>query len=94
MYTLPDRGGGRDRVKEIWLKLCECEARTKFWGDMVCLRVGTNELENIGESLHDKFRSKKMVDGSEERSVIEEGAKLKLRDEKRYWRGVKDRARE
>ena len=39
MCTLPDRGTGRDRVKEIWLKLCECEARVKFWGDMVCLEV-------------------------------------------------------
>ena len=89
MCTLLDRGKGRDRVKETWLKLCECEARTKFWSDIVCLGVGTNELENIGESLHEKFKSKKMASGSEERSVIEEGAKLKLRDEKRYWRELK-----
>ena len=89
MYTLPDRGTRRDRVKETWLKLCECEARTKFWSELVRLGVGTHKLENIGESLHDRFRSKEMMKGKSERWLIEEGAKLKLKDEKKYWREIK-----
>ena len=53
------------------------------------MKVGTRELEKIGETLHIKFRSKIMKDNNEERELVEKGAELKLRDEKKYRREVK-----
>jgi len=61
----------QDRVKETWTKLCESEARVKFWNDMVRLGVGTRELESIGENIHTRFRSKGMLNGKEERCLVE-----------------------
>ena len=88
MSTLQERGWKQDRVKDAWTKLCESEARVKFWYDMMMMRAGTRELESIGESIHTKFRSKKMVCGREERCLVEKGVELKWRDEKKYRRDL------
>lgn len=49
---------------------------------MVKLKVGTRELEQIGENIHEKFRSQGMKNGKGERVMIENGILLKLKDEK------------
>ena len=83
MEVTPSNGGERqDRVKELLKKQVESEARIEFWGEIVRLKVGTRELENLGESLHQKFRSIKMKGGNGERIMVENGSVLKLRDEK------------
>ena len=69
--------------------MCECEARIEFWNELVRMKVGTRELEKLAESLHLKFRSKEMQDKMEERELVEKGAELKLRDEKKYRREIK-----
>ena len=67
-----------------------CEARIDFWNELIRMRVGTRELENIGESLHSKFKSKNMINNDEERELVERGAELKLKDEKKYRREIKE----
>ena len=84
--TTSNGGKRQERVKELLLKQVESEARVEFWSEVVRLKVGTRELENIGESLHEKFRSLSMKNGSVERVLVENGSVLKLRDEKRYRR--------
>ena len=79
----------QDRVKEVWTRLSECEARVKFWCDIIKLGVGTRELENIGEHIHLKFRSKEMFTGKEERCLVEKGIELKWKDEKKFRRELK-----
>ena len=87
MECTPVSGGMRqDRVRELLIKQVESEARIEFWGEIVRLKVGTRELEKIGESLHCKFRSKSMQSGNGQRVLIENGGVLKLRDEKKYRR--------
>ena len=89
MEVTPSNGGKRqDRVKELLKKQVESEARIEFWGEIVRLKVGTRELENMGESLQEKFRSVKMKGGNGERILVENGSILKLRDEKMHRREI------
>ena len=60
VYTLQERGIRQDRLKKTWDKLMESEARVKFSGELVRMGIGTKELEQIGESLHQKFKSNDM----------------------------------
>ena len=76
-------------MKEVWTRLSECEARVKFWCDIIKLGVGTRELEDIGEHIHLKFRSKEMFTGKEERCLVEKGIELKWKDEKKFRRELK-----
>ena len=54
----------QDKIRDLWKKLVESEARIEFWGELVRLGVGSKELELIGENIHERFRSKKMNGGS------------------------------
>ena len=83
-YTLQERGERQDRVKEKWKKLVESEARVKYWGELVRMGAGTKELELIGESLHQKFRSIEMQNKKDERWLVESGTTLKWKDERKY----------
>ena len=95
MWSTPQEGGiGQDRVKERWHKLVESEARVSFWGELVRLKVGNRELENIGENLHEHFRSKIMLDSGKERKLVEQGTSLKWKDEKHYLRELRNRLEE
>ena len=67
MKDTPVIGGKKqERAKELLMKQVESEARIEFWSEIVRLRVGTRELENISESLHNKFRSNAMKTGNGE----------------------------
>ena len=93
-YTLQERGGRQDRVKEKWKKLVESEARVKYWGDLVRMGAGTKELELIGESLHQKFRSIEMQNKRDEIWLVESGTTMKWKDGRKYMVQVKKRVRE
>ena len=55
--------------------------------------VGIRELEHMGDEIKEKFRSEKMKGGRSEREVVMLVMSLKLRDEKKHRKELKERRR-
>ena len=54
----------QDKIRDLWRKLVESEARIEIWGKLVRLVVVSKELELFGDNIRERFRSKKMNGGS------------------------------
>ena len=87
-----DNGGRRqDIVRDAWKKLVECEERLTFWRRMNDRGVGVREVEHMGEDVREKYRSEEMKGGRSHREVIMLVMSLKLRDERKHKKELKER---
>ena len=80
----------KDNLRKAWRKMVESEERLKFWKYMVGLELGVRELEHLGDEIREKFRSENMRGGRSEREVIKLIMRLKLKDERRHQRELRE----
>ena len=81
----------KDALRDEWKKLIECEERLRFWKVMVGWDLCVRELAHLGEDLKSKFRSESMQGGSSDKEVVRLMMKLKLKDERKHQRELKER---
>ena len=81
----------KDTLRNEWKKLVESEERLRFWKQMVRWDLCVRELEHLGDDIKNKFRSDSMKGGSSEKEVVRICMKLKLKDERRHQRELKER---
>ena len=95
---IEEGGKGQDAVKNSlrnkWKKLVECEERLRFWKRMVGKGMSVRELAHIGEDIKNKFRSESMKEGNREQEVVNLVMMLKLKDERRHAKELKERRNE
>ena len=87
--STPDGGSVLGIVKPIWQKAAESELRIKWLGDMLDRDLVIRDVMRFGQIIEDKFRTESSKEEEIGRQVLTELMRVKLIDEKRYYREVK-----
>ena len=84
----------KDDLRDRWRRLIESEERLNFFRKLVGWGLEVREIEHLGEGLHEKFKSEKMKGGRSEKVVVKSIMEMKLKDERRYQRELKEKRKE
>ena len=84
----------KNNLRNGWRKLIESEERLSFFRKMVRWELQVREIEHLGESLNNKFRSERMKGARSEREVVKLVMELKLKDERRHQRELRKERKE
>ena len=84
----------KNNLRNGWKKLIESEERLSFFRKMVRWELQVREIEHLGESLNNKFRSERMKGARSEREVVKLVMELKLKDERRHQRELRKERKE
>ena len=75
-------------VRPVWFRAIESEQRVSWLNKMVKRGLCVNDIEAYINTEHDKLRSRQLQTREEERDILVNLMKLKLKDEKRNLEGL------
>ena len=88
--STPDRGGTvLGIVKPIWQKVLESEKRVSWLGDMLERDLILRDVMKFGQILEEKLRTESSRSDELGRQALVEIMRVKLTDEKRFYRECK-----
>ena len=76
-------------VKPIWIKVTESEQRVAWMLDMIRKGLVVRDLDVLANNLNEKLRTDEMKVKEEERAVLLDVMRIKLRDERRNLEKLK-----
>ena len=86
LKNTPKGGKLQGIIEPIWNKTMESEQRLIWLEDMIKRKLVVREILNFGNSVKDKLRTESSREEEIGREVLMELMKVKLVDEKRYYR--------
>ena len=88
--STPDIGGNVLGVlKPVWQKALESEVRTKWLKNMLDKDLVLKDILKFGQIINEKMRAESSREGEIGRQALIEIMRIKLMDEKRYYRESK-----
>ena len=92
LENTPDTEGGTvlGIIKPIWRKAMESELRIAWLNEMIRRKLVIRDLEIFGKSMNEKLRTEGAKVNEMEREALLDLMRLKSKDEKRYYREIKE----
>ena len=85
----PLRGELLGIVRPVWRKVVESECRLAWLNEMVRENLIVRDIQSYAKSVSASLRSEEMIMKEEERKVLSELMKVKLKDERKHLETVK-----